>query len=85
MLLIPCPFCGPRDESEFICGGPVRPPRPDPALTSDADWTDWLIQAPNPVGPVQEHWWHAHGCGVWLTLWRDTRSHEIVAGASDDG
>ena len=32
MLLIPCPWCGPRDETEFPCGGEAhiaRPDRPD--------------------------------------------------------
>ena len=91
MLLIPCPFCGPRNESEFFCGGPERPTRPDPAETSDAAWTAWLTQVPNPVGPVQERWCHARGCGLWFTLWRDTRSHDLVPapqpqeGARDGG
>ncbi|MDP5218545.1 sarcosine oxidase subunit delta [Ruegeria sp. 2205SS24-7] len=78
MLLIPCPFCGARSESEFIYGGPVRAARPDPNVVSDADWVDYLTVVPNPLGPVQEHWWHARGCGEWLTIWRDTRTHDIV-------
>ncbi len=78
MLLIPCPFCGPCDEAEFTFGGPVKPPRPDPAAVSDADWVDYLTVVPNPLGPVQEYWCHARGCGTWVAIWRDTRSHAIV-------
>ncbi|MGH6719268.1 MAG: sarcosine oxidase subunit delta, partial [Alphaproteobacteria bacterium] len=31
MLLIACPFCGPRDETEFRCGGESHIIRPGPA------------------------------------------------------
>jgi len=83
MMLIPCPFCGPRNEAEFAYGGPVKPARPDPAQVSDAEWVAYLTQAPNPLGPVQERWWHVKGCGTWLTIWRDTRTHDIVEGPGD--
>lgn len=80
MLLISCPFCGARNETEFVYGGPVGPPRPDPSQCSDADWLDYLLNVPNPMGPVQERWWHARGCGDWFTIWRDTVTHDIVTG-----
>ena len=85
MMLIPCPFCGDRSESEFAFGGPVKPARPDPHAVSDEDWVDWLTTVPNPLGPVQERWWHVKGCGTWLTIWRDTRTHDIVEGPGDAG
>ncbi len=79
MLHLPCPFCGLRNESEFVYGGPVVAPRPAaPQEVSDADWVDHLTVVPNPLGPVEERWWHARGCGTWFTVWRDTASHEIV-------
>lgn len=78
MLLITCPFCGKRNESEFIYGGPVEADRPDPNAVSDAEWVEYLTVTPNPLGPVQEKWWHARGCGEWFTIWRDTRTHDIV-------
>ena len=28
MMLIECPFCGPRDETEFSCGGEAHIARP---------------------------------------------------------
>ncbi len=78
MMLIPCPFCGKRNESEFTYGGPVGADRPDPNAVTDAEWVEYLTVAPNPLGPVQERWWHARGCGEWLTIWRDTVTHDIV-------
>jgi heterotetrameric sarcosine oxidase delta subunit len=78
MLLIPCPFCGKRSETEFAFGGPVLPARPDPASVSDAEWVDHLTVVPNPLGPIHEYWWHVRGCGAWLCIWRDTSSHDIV-------
>ena len=78
MLLITCPFCGPRNESEFNYGGPVGSDRPDPNAVSDEAWVDHLTVTPNPLGPVQERWWHVRGCGAWLTIWRDTQTHDIV-------
>lgn len=82
MLLISCPQCGPRNESEFQHGGPARRTRPDDALTlDDAQWVDYLTVHHNPMGPVDEKWWHVRGCGAWLTLKRDTLTHEILGDA----
>ncbi|MCV2873498.1 sarcosine oxidase subunit delta [Defluviimonas sp. WL0050] len=79
MLLIDCPFCGPRNETEFTYGGPALAPRPaDPGAVSDADWVDWVTVPPNPMGPVEERWWHSRGCGAWLTIRRHTVTHEIT-------
>ena len=83
MLQIPCPFCGPRNESEFSYGGPVRRDRPNPQTTTDEDWVEYLTVVPNPLGPVRERWWHVKGCGTWLTIWRDTLTHDIVEGPRD--
>jgi sarcosine oxidase, subunit delta len=80
MQLIPCPWCGERNESEFLNGGPLKAPRPDDAAgIAEAEWIDRLIVAPNPKGPLVEKWWHLRGCGLWFTLTRDTLTHEIVA------
>ena len=78
MLLINCPFCGARNESEFAFGGTATAPRPaDPHSLSDSEWVDWLTIPENPMGPVDERWWHARGCGLWLTITRDTVTHDI--------
>ena len=81
MLKITCPFCGPRNESEFVHGGPEKPRRPeDPAALGDADWIDHLTVPDNPMGPLREKWWHLRGCGQWVTITRDTVSHDILDG-----
>ena len=84
MLRITCPFCGPRDESEFINGGPAKPRRTDnPDELSDSEWVDYLTVAPNPIGPVAEKWWHVLGCLQWFSIRRDTVTHEILEAAKD--
>ena len=78
MLNIPCPWCGARNETEFVCGGPLKVQRPDDAGDyDDATWVDYLTVRPNPAGWLAENWWHARGCGRWFQLWRHTVTHEI--------
>ncbi len=78
MLVLKCPFCGPRDESEFVHGGVAKEPRPETtAEIGDAAWIDYLTVPPNPMGPVMEKWWHVRGCGRWFAVERDTVTHEI--------
>ncbi len=78
MLVIPCPWCGDRHESEFVCAGEKRPPRPaDPQACDPQDWIAYLCHRRNPRGPSLETWWHAKGCGLWFTLLRDTATHEV--------
>ncbi len=80
MLLIDCPFCGPRDEDEFRFGGEAHVERPVPApAVSDATWADYLHGRDNRRGPARERWCHAAGCGQWFNLERDTTSHRILA------
>jgi len=73
MLLIPCPYCGPRPELEFSYGGEAGLARPaDPATLDDAAWADFLYQRKNPRGPHDERWRHAHGCGRLFNARRNT-------------
>ena len=58
----------------FIMLGRQNQPRPD-ANVSDAEWIDWLTVPVNPIGYVEEKWWHAKGCGKWFTLTRHTVTH----------
>ena len=79
MLKISCPFCGPRNEVEFAHGGPLKDRRPEDASPlEDQAWIEYLTVPQNPLGPVEERWWHVRGCGSWFTITRDTRSHDIV-------
>jgi sarcosine oxidase, subunit delta len=80
MLLITCPYCGQRDESEFSCGGEAHIARPlhTDALT-DQQWGDYLFMRKNPKGVHFERWNHARGCRRWFNAARHTVTHEIIA------
>jgi sarcosine oxidase subunit delta len=78
MLLIACPWCGPRDEIEFRCGGESHIARPGPEV-SDQVWAEYLFYRANPKGAHRERWLHAAGCRRWFNLVRDTVTHEITA------
>jgi sarcosine oxidase, subunit delta len=83
MLLIPCPYCGPRDHVEFSFGGDATVGRPaDPLAASDAAWADYLYLRDNPRGLQLEWWHHEAGCRRWIKVLRDTLTHEI-GGAAD--
>jgi len=80
MLLIPCPWCGPREEGEFSYGGEAHIVRPeDPDALSDAEWADYLFMRENPRGRHLEQWCHAAGCRRWFNVARDTVSYRIEA------
>lgn len=73
MLLIPCPWCGPRDEVEFHYGGQAQVSYPeDPSALSDPQWADYLFFRSNPSGRFVERWVHTAGCRNWFDLTRDT-------------
>jgi sarcosine oxidase subunit delta len=76
MLLIECPWCGPRAESEFSCGGEADIARPlQPDTLSDREWGDYLFMRHNPRGVHAEQWLHTHGCRRWFKAERDTVSY----------
>jgi sarcosine oxidase, subunit delta len=80
MLLIPCPWCGPRDEIEFHYGGEAHVARPaDPDALDDQAWADYLFMRSNPKGPFAERWVHSTGCRQWFNMLRDTVTYDIQA------
>jgi len=79
MLRIPCPYCGPRDETEFHYGGQAHVPYPDdPAALGDAEWGAYLFVRDNPKGPFSERWVHSAGCRRWFNVRRDTATHRVL-------
>ncbi|WP_405865765.1 sarcosine oxidase subunit delta family protein [Streptomyces sp. NBC_01515] len=79
MLLIPCPWCGPRDEAEYHYGGQAHVAYPDtPADLTDEEWARYLFFRDNPKGPFAERWNHAAGCRRWFNAVRDTATNEIL-------
>lgn len=79
MLLIPCPFCGARDEREFVYGGDAAAATVPDAALGDGEWAAGLYLRDDPKGRAIEHWLHRHGCRRWLEIDRDRTSHEIVS------
>jgi sarcosine oxidase subunit delta len=77
MLLIDCPYCGPRAEIEFRCGGESHVQRPG-LDASDERWADYLFYRANPKGEHAERWLHVAGCRRWFNLIRDTVTHAIL-------
>jgi heterotetrameric sarcosine oxidase delta subunit len=80
MLHVPCPWCGPRDETEFRYGGQAGLAYPvDPDAVDDATWAEYLFMRDNPKGPFDERWYHVAGCRRWFVARRDTLTSEFLA------
>lgn len=76
MMLISCPFCGPRADIEYVYGGVAGLSHPDDQA-DEATLTEYLFLRDNPKGWHREVWVHRHGCGSWIEVERHTVTHEI--------
>ncbi|MDQ0618318.1 sarcosine oxidase subunit delta [Arthrobacter globiformis] len=80
MLLISCPNCGSRDETEFHYGGQAHVPYPEnPSGLNDREWAEYLFYRDNTKGTFAERWLHSTGCRQWFNMLRDTVTYEIQA------
>ena len=77
VLLISCPHCGARDQTEFAYGGDASVVRPAADAPLEA-WFAYVYLRDNPAGPHVEYWQHVAGCRRWLRIRRDTVTHEIT-------
>ena len=78
MLLIACPWCGERDESEFSYAGEAHISRPlETEKLSDEQWADYLFMRKNPKGLHREQWLHVAGCRRFFNVERDTLTYRI--------
>lgn len=78
MLLIDCPHCGTRPETEFTYGGQAHVAYPpDPHALTDLEWAQYLFYRENTKGAYEERWVHAAGCRKWFNAVRDTRTYEF--------
>ena len=79
-LMIPCPNCGRRPFTEFVCGGELpqhtgeEAPMASDRLEEDFERV-WLRR--NTAGPQTERWFHAAGCRRWVTVTRNTLTNAI--------
>ena len=79
MLLIACPWCGPRDEVEFRYGGQAHIAYPnEPNAIDDRAWADFVFMRDNPKGLFRERWRHSSGCRRWFNIERDTVTNRIL-------
>jgi sarcosine oxidase, subunit delta len=76
MKIMTCPLNGPRNISEFVWGGDVKP-APDPATCSDGEWAEYLFLEDNIAGEVAEWWLHAPS-NYWFVARRNTLTDEIL-------
>ena len=77
MQQFPCPWCGPRADSEFRYVGDAGVPRP-PRSASDTEWAQYLYFRTNAKGSARELWIHMIGCGRWFELERNSATHEVT-------
>jgi heterotetrameric sarcosine oxidase delta subunit len=75
MIILPCPWCGDRNVSEFRYTGELVS-RPDPATVTPPQWRDYLYLRGNRRGWVTEWWYHRAGCRQYFTIDRDTATDE---------
>ena len=77
MLLITCPYCGPRGEEEFTNGREAHITRPaHPEDLSDAQWAHYTFLHNNQKGWIRERWYHAAGCRRWFNAIRHNVTSE---------
>jgi len=80
MQLFPCPYCGPRAETEFAFGAEAGKTRPEGEVSDEA-WSRYLYAEKNPKGATREIWVHLT-CGEFFALERDTLTHAVKSSSS---
>ena len=86
MLVLTCPWCGPREEIEFRYGGEAGVTAPGPDTDAGAvDIPAFLFFRSNPKGAFRERWHHSHGCRRWFSVTRSTISHRLESGSEPIG
>ena len=76
-MLVPCPWCGERDESEFSFGGEAHLERPQESC-SDKEWTEYIFMRKNIKGEHKERWIHINGCRQWFNAVRNTTTNSFL-------
>lgn len=76
MKIMNCPLNGPRNISEFIYGGELRPML-NPATCSDREWAEYVFYSNNTAGVITEWWMHV-ASSYWFLAERHTVTDEIL-------
>ena len=83
-MLVPCPWCGERDESEFSFGGEAHLERPQESC-SDKEWTEYIFMRKNFKGEQKERWIHINGCRQWFNAVRNTTTNTFLQTSKPGG
>ncbi|WP_373475861.1 sarcosine oxidase subunit delta [Sphingorhabdus sp.] len=75
MMLIHCPHCGPRAQSEFVYERTVDSVAPANVTNDEAMQT--LFTRSNPRGVDDEIWRHTFGCRAWMVVTRHRVTNAI--------
>jgi sarcosine oxidase subunit delta len=78
MIQLSCPWCGPRNVTEFRHHGEIVP-RPDVVTATPAQWRRYLYFRRNANGWVDENWYHSAGCRRFIRVRRHTETNETEA------
>jgi len=78
VIVLRCPWCGPRNVTEFHSLGEVLE-RPDPRRATRSEWRAYLYLRTNRAGRVHERWFHRAGCRRYFDAERDTRDNTVFA------
>ena len=78
-MIIKCPWCGPRDSSEFVYQGEGGRTRPDQSSTDQSAWNAYVYDRVNTAGDHDEIWQHAGGCRSHLKIIRNTMTHKVLS------
>lgn len=84
MMQLNCPWCGPRNVSEFHHRGEAVP-RPATADATPQQWRDYLYTRANTAGWTTELWHHQTGCRRFFSVERNTWTNETRQPGSADG
>ncbi len=76
MLLVPCPWCGPRGSAEFRFVGDASS-RPDASAPKPDEWRAYLYAQANEADWTTETWYHRAGCRRYFKVERHRVSNEV--------
>ena len=79
MLIIDCPWCGSRAQTEFTYEGDATVERPDNG--DEKAFFEYVYIRDNPSGWLDEMWQHTSGCRRFLKVRRHVTTHEIAGSA----
>lgn len=78
MQVFDCPFCGPRNETEYHFVAEAGKVRPDTTKEiGDTEWASYLYTQRNKKGHVREVWMHLT-CSELFLIERDSVTMEVL-------